>query len=226
MHGTRCSNPSAVRFPIRLFWLALAGWLAFGGLGLAAVPGEGDTAPAVPNLWQAGVGEGFQRGTQEISLSAGAGVGMPVFGTEWHHHWAFGTVRYGRIVTGVVARDHWFRGNLELAAEFFGGAQFEPDSAYVVGFAPQVRYLFATGTRWVPFFDIGAGVAATDIRNGDLSTTFEFDLQWGFGLNWFLTDTTALTAEYRFVHLSNAGIDYPNQGVNNSTFLIGVSWFF
>jgi hypothetical protein len=36
----------------------------------------------------------------------------------------------------------------------------------------------------------------------------------------------ALTVQYRFIHLSDRDITRPNQGVNESTFSGGVSWFF
>jgi lipid A 3-O-deacylase len=73
---------------------------------------------------------------------------------------------------------------------------------------------------------VGAGATATDIRNGDLSTTFEFNLQAGVGTAFFLQKDLAATFQYRFIHLSNAGIQFPNLGVNNSTFLLRLSWFF
>jgi hypothetical protein len=89
-----------------------------------------------------------------------------------------------------------------------------------------LRYNFVTGSRFVPFFGLGAGVSATDIRNGDLSTTFEFNIQAGPGVRFFLGDHAAVTFQYRFIHLSNAGMDIPNQGVNSSTFLLGMTWVF
>ena len=89
-----------------------------------------------------------------------------------------------------------------------------------------LRYDFATRSKWVPFVDFGAGATATGIRNGDLSTIFEFNLQAGLGTHFFLRNDLALTFQYRFIHLSNAGIEFPNVGVNTSNFLLGLSWFF
>lgn len=70
-----------------------------------------------------------------------------------------------------------------------------------------------------------AGATATDIRQPDLSTTFEFNLQGGGGLHYFLRNDLALTFQWRFIHLFNAGIKFPNTGVNNSTFLPGFPGF-
>jgi lipid A 3-O-deacylase len=142
------------------------------------------------------------------------------------HDWVIGSLQYGWIFSDVVGETHWWRGNWELLAQLFGGEQTYPSSAYFIGCGPLIRYDFAAGRRFVPFLDFGGGAAATDIRDGDLSTTFEFNLQAGAGAHLFVRDNLALTFQYRFMHLSNAGIKFPNLGVNNSTFLLGVSWFF
>jgi lipid A 3-O-deacylase len=178
------------------------------------------------SIWKAGVGEGFNRGTFEFGLAAGGGAGMKILNSQTRHDWALGNAQFGWVFSDVKAGDRWYRGNWELLAELFGGAQFNPDTAYVTGIGPLLRYNFAPGHRWVPFFDAGAGVAATDIRNGDLSTTFEFNLQFGAGAHFFLKDNLAITLQYRFIHISNAGIEFPNLGVNTSTFLLGLTWFF
>lgn len=180
----------------------------------------------LPELWKSGIGQGFAKGTHELELLAGGGFGMEILGSEHVHDWVLGSLQFGWVFTDVLAEDHWYRGNWELMADLFGGQQFSPDHAYLIGAAPLLRYDFATGSRWIPFFDFGAGATATDIRNGDLSTTFEFNLQAGAGTHFFLRNNLALTFQYRFIHLSNAGIEFPNLGVNNSTFLLGLAWFF
>ncbi len=185
-----------------------------------------DLSASPTSIWDANVGEGFRRGATQLAVTVGAGFGMKVITTRENHDWALGTLEYGCFLGDVVGRNQWFRGNWELLAQFFGGLQFYPDTAYVVGGGPLLRYNFATGCPWIPFVDLGGGVAATDIRNGDLSTTFEFNLQAGTGVHYFVREQMALTFQYRFIHLSNAGIEFPNLGVNSSTFLLGISWFF
>jgi hypothetical protein len=164
--------------------------------------------------------------THELNLSLGVGLGMEILGTRERHNWWFGTVQYGWPLDGMNGKEQWYHGRWELLAQLFGGVQYRPSRAYFIGTGPLLRYNFATGHRLVPFVNAGAGFTATDIRDGDLSTTFEFNLQVGGGIRWFLRDNLALTAQYLFVHLSNASMDSPNLGVNNSTFLGGVSFFF
>jgi lipid A 3-O-deacylase len=208
------------------------------GVAAAVDPNENEIPPRLAldshlslaspaeGIWTAGVGEGFRRGTHEAGFSLGAGFGMSIIGSNQAHDLALATLHYGWVFTEVVGQDRWYRGNWEVRGEAFGGAQYRSPHNYVAGALPLIWYDFATGTRWVPFMNAGAGVAATDIRGADLSTTFEFTLQGGGGVNYFWRDNAAVTVQYRFLHLSNAGIKDPNHGVNESMFSVGMSWFF
>jgi len=212
---------------------SIGGWLLVFALGVGAISAEPavaqdsstDSISASP-IWNRGLGGGFNKGVEEFGITAGAGLGMKIFGGSREHDWYLGAIQYGWMISSLEARDHWYRGNWELLGEAFGGRQFDPKSAYFFGFTPLLRYNFAPGRRWAPFIDAGAGLTDTDIRDGDLSANFEFNLQMGAGVRYFLRDDLALTLQYRFIHISDASITSPNLGVNNSTLLIGVSWFF
>ena len=141
------------------------------------------------------------------------------------HDLAMASLNFGWVFTDVLARDKWYGGNFELLGEIFGGGQFSPSERWFIGVTPFIRYNFATGSRWVPFAEAGAGLSWTNI-DVDLNGTFQFNLQGGGGVNYFLKDHLALTAQYRWLHFSNAGMEKPNNGVNTQMFLIGVNWFF
>jgi lipid A 3-O-deacylase len=178
------------------------------------------------NIWKQGVGDGFNRNSHEAGFALGAGFGVRAITGTRAHDLALATVHYGWVFSDIAGEKHWYRGNWELLAEIFGGAQFSSRTAYVIGAAPILRYDFATGTSWVPFVDVGGGVSATDIGRPDLSTTFEFNVQGGAGWHWFWRDNAALTLQYRWLHLSNAGLKFPNLGANTSLFYAGLTWFF
>lgn len=178
------------------------------------------------SLWEHGVGEGFHKGVWHAGFAVGGSVGARVLGSREAHDFVLGTAHVGRVMTGVLADNHWYRGNWELVGEFFGGRQLNPNDAYVAGFTPLLRYDFATGTRWVPFLEGGAGVSGTDVGKPDLATRFEFHLVGGAGIHWFCCKNLAVTFQTRFAHLSNAGIERPNNGVNTTVFLLGATWFF
>jgi hypothetical protein len=177
-------------------------------------------------FWEHDVGDGFRAGAFEAGMSLGAGIGHKILLSETEHDLAMANFHFGWIFSDLVSRDRWYQGNWELLGEVFQGAQFEPNVSYVIGGSAILRYNFCTHSRWVPFVNGGGGAAATSIRNTDLSTTFEYNLQAGVGAHYFVRKDLAVTAQYRFIHLSNAGLGVPNLGVNTSMFYIGASWFF
>jgi opacity protein-like surface antigen len=186
------------------------------------------TASNAPSsrIWSSETGVGFERGAQEAGLVAGVGLGMKALGGGHFHNWTLGAAQYGYVLSDPVLTNHWYRGNWELLGEAFGSEQFHPDAAYLAGAAPLLRYNFAASRQWVPFIDGGGGLCATDIRNGDLSTTFEFNLQGAAGVRIFLSDSLALTLQYRYMHVSNASTHSPNLGVNVNNALAGLTWLF
>jgi lipid A 3-O-deacylase len=181
------------------------------------------------SIWEGDVGEGFRKRTQQVGFALGTGLGVrrSVVGASTEaHDLALASVHYGRVLTGVMGPEHWYGGNLEWLAEGFGGAQYSPRTAYLAGGAAFLRYDFRTGTRLVPFFDIGGGCVATDIKQPDLSTVFQFNEQGGPGAHYFWRDNAAITVEFRYMHISNASIKSPNQGANSALVYAGMSWFF
>jgi hypothetical protein len=130
------------------------------------------------------------------------------------------------MLDNTIGAGHWYGGNFELRVQLFGGWQFSPRGEWVVGLTPHLRYNFATGTRWVPFIDGGAGVSATSIREPDLGGVFEFNLQAGAGVQRFLSDKMAVTLEASYMHISSGDIYTPNLGVNCVIGMVGISFFF
>jgi lipid A 3-O-deacylase len=176
--------------------------------------------------WNGNTGDIFREGVSEMGLSFGPGLGMNILGSKVHQNWVLGRAEYGCMLSDVKARDRWYSGNWQIMADLFGGFQYHPHHAYVVGISPMLRYNFATGTRWVPFVSAGAGLTVTDIRNGEISTEFEFNLRIGPGVRYFFSEKWAATLHYQFIHLSNGGMEVPNAGINNSTLFLGVSRLF
>jgi len=178
------------------------------------------------SIWENGVGEGFRSGVESVGLSIGANYGVAMFGGHESHHLALASLSYGCVLGPVRGARHWYRGNWELRGELFSGAEFSPDTEWIAGLTPHLRYNFATGTRWIPFVDLGAGVTATSIGPPDLSGTFEFNLQACVGTHWFIKERVALTMEARYLHLSCARINDPNLGLNGVTGMVGLTFFF
>ena len=180
-------------------------------------------------IWQDGVGNGFVAGARDFSVEAGAMRGVIMLGGREEHDLGLLSLTYGQILGRVIGEDHWYRGNFEGRLEVLGGMQFHPDQGkggWLIGLTPHIRYDFATGSRWVPFFDLGAGVTATGISRPDLSGIFEFNLQATTGVHYMLRDNLALTGDVRYMHVSCGGIHSPNLGMNGVAFMLGLTWFF
>lgn len=182
--------------------------------------------PANAEDWASEAFRPFSRYSKNLGFSAGAGFGGEVLGSNESHDLALAYWHLGWIVTDTLAEDAFYAGSLELFGEVFGGFQYDPESAYLVGLTVGPRYYFTGMQRWVPFVDAGAGVSATDIGEPDLGSTFQFNLVLGVGTFYFLREDLALSFQARGIHLSNADIQEPNDGANSLLFLIGLNWVF
>lgn len=87
------------------------------------------------------------------------------------------------------------------------------------GFLPQTSKL-------QPFILGGVGMVYMSQHTIEQSTQFNFIEQAGVGLHYFFQKNIAFTIEGRYRHLSNAGIDSPNTGINTQFVLTGISYQF
>jgi lipid A 3-O-deacylase len=209
--------------------LAVNAWCLWASTGVALAQAEKVVRALQPpsaSVWQNGIGNGFKVRTVQAGFNLGAGFGWAAFGSRVAHDLTLASANMGWIASSLMAEDRWFKGNWEIAGELFGGAQYRPEYRYIVGLTPLLRYNLATGTRWVPFVNGGAGLTATDIGHPDLGSTFQFTSQGGLGTHYFLRDDLAMTVDCRWLHISNAGIRRPNNGVNTQMLYLGMNWFF
>ena len=183
-------------------------------------PGTGGRAPLRP-------GEGFQSGTWHLGLMGGYSILHKVFQDRIANvRFAPLLLQIGYTVTDVHG-PFPVRGSLELLLEPTFMITTSPSTAFGEGASVLLRYNFVTGTRWVPFFDLGMGILHWNLRLPDfLETQFNFTVQGGPGLHYFATEHLAITGQVRLHHISNGGIETPNIGVNSTVYLLGVSYFF
>ena len=182
-----------------------------------SVPGGGAVKPE----------EGFRAGTWHLGLMGGYSIIHKIFqGRIANVHFAPLLPQIGYTLTDVHG-PYPVRGSLELILEPTFLVTTSPSTTFGEGASFLFRYNFVTGTRWVPFFDLGMGILHWNLRLPTiLGTQFNFMLQTGPGLHYFATDHLAITGQVRLHHISNGGIDSPNIGVNSTVYLLGVSYFF
>ena len=80
--------------------------------------------------------------------------------------------------------------------------------------------------RWMPYAKVGTGGIFTSHRFREESTRIDFLVQGGVGISYFLNKKNSLNIEYRRRHFSNASLEMPNNGVNVSEIIVGISHYF
>jgi hypothetical protein len=172
----------------------------------------------------------FGFGKQSLGISGGYGLALPVGGTDAPElediEFVYVTPRWGIGITDPLGGRSWYRGNFELLLEGTFLYMFEPKNGIAGGLAPGLRYNFLTGTRIIPFLQVGVGFIALDADLARQSDGLNFIVQSGLGLHYFITQRTALTGEWRFHHISNASIHDRNAGINSSLVMLGLTFFF
>ena len=118
------------------------------------------------------------------------------------------------------------KGTFEGVIEPFANLVTSPDTNAEVGFSLLLKYSHNITSRLSPFIEAGAGMIYTTQHTHEQGTQFNFIPQAGIGLQFLLTKHWALTGGYRYRHLSNAGIDDENVGIDHHFGLVGVSYFF
>jgi hypothetical protein len=134
--------------------------------------------------------------------------------------------RLGLVVNDALGPG-WLRGNGEVLLEpVLIHLSGEDDSSTVGGAAGVVRWIFVGSGKVRPFLEAGAGVLGGQTEFRQTTCDVNFLLEAGAGVLVFIGDRTALTAGYRFAHISNRDQCDLNLGLNSSMVHVGVSRFF
>lgn len=114
----------------------------------------------------------------------------------------------------------------EILSEGILGSAFHP-GGHLVGDTLLFRFDFKPIHRLIPFFDAGSAVLHTtlDEQAPEISGHTQFLSQGGVGLQYFYKPRRAFVFEYRYFHMSNAGLQQPNHGFNGNMLSVGYRWF-
>ncbi len=171
----------------------------------------------------------FERGSWRLAFSGGMAFAIDRLGEARD----VDDVRYavllpalGLALTGPLAREAWYRGNIELVGEGSFLFQTRPSAGGAAGGSLLLRYNWLRDGRLVPFLTLGGGMLDLDFDLGSQRDGFNFLLQGGLGTHLLLGSRAALSAEWRYQHVSNARTRLPNAGTNAGGFLLGTSFFF
>jgi opacity protein-like surface antigen len=173
---------------------------------------------------------GFGRWKQKLSLSGGYGVGFGAVGSEGTDaadvELAAVIPAWGIGLSDILGEDRWYRGSWEALLEAQLAVETQPRSGFGGGAVLNFRYNFLPWRRVAPFFGIGLGLGAIDFDLVSQADGFNFFLQTGGGVHFFVGERLALTAEARWHHISNAQTKDANSGINTALFLLGTTYFF
>jgi hypothetical protein len=134
--------------------------------------------------------------------------------------------RYGLILTAPHGPG-FLRGRLEYAVDavpVFLVTQ-KTNTAYGVGVNPfAFKWALDTHGSIVPFLEIGGGTLFTNNKVPEGTSHVNFTSGGAFGLH-FLRRKHNISAEVRYMHISNAGIATPNPGINTIQIRLGFGLF-
>jgi len=158
--------------------------------------------------------------------------------------------RIGKILTGQHGSG-WLKGNFEYAIDLipmfiltgvpdrssigvlcavnvpncrppFAGS----GTAYGGGLDPfAFKWNFTSGHRISPYIELAGGVLFTNKEIPFGTSDVNFMPQASIGMNIFTRERRAISLDFRYMHISNAGIASPNPGFNTLQGQIGFHWF-
>ncbi len=116
---------------------------------------------------------------------------------------------------------------IQFQVEPFISFVSSPDANVEIGtsFALKVGILPQTA-KFQPYLKTSLGMLYMSQHTNEQATQFNFIEYGGLGLHYFFRKGTAFTLEGRYRHLSNSGIDHPNQGINTYFVVAGISYQF
>jgi opacity protein-like surface antigen len=167
----------------------------------------------------------FAKGTYAVSVEGGYGEQVQLADETTGLDFVNAGVRVGFFPWGIRGPGV-LAGALEIGLEPLYQQFFDPVDAYFAGLAAVTRYHLTSIGRLVPYVELAGAAGYTDLRVREQDTNFVFLLFGGVGASYFITERTSIYAGYRFQHISNAGTDSPNRGIDSHTGVLGVSRFF
>jgi lipid A 3-O-deacylase len=168
--------------------------------------------------------DGPETGGKEIEFWTTGGHGTNGV-TQHTGVWTAG-FRYGWVLTEPHGPG-FLRGRFEYAVDAVPVfLLFQPsNTAYGAAVNPfALIWNFDTHGRVVPYVDLGGGALFTNTQVPPGTSRINFTTSGAVGLH-FLAGKLNWSADVRFMHISNAGLETLNPGINTVQLRLGVGWF-
>jgi hypothetical protein len=134
--------------------------------------------------------------------------------------------RYGWIITEPRGPG-LLRGRFEYAVDAVPAFVLfqHSNTAHGAAFNPfTLIWNFDARGRVVPYIELGGGALFTNTQVPQGTSRINFTSASALGLH-FLTKKLTWSTDIRFMHISNAGLETPNPGINTVQLRLGVGWF-
>jgi hypothetical protein len=156
--------------------------------------------------------EALQPGHEALSFSVRGGEQLNIpTGPRSELHGGSAAVRFSRCHT-----PHRERGLEMSVARLTGG----PHTAKLWALVPVQRQYFHRQSRHTGYWELGVGISHLNTLVPEQSTHTNFVEHLAVGAQWPAGKSAAWGLEGRFQHLSNAGREHPNIGLNGVSFAV------
>lgn len=119
------------------------------------------------------------------------------------------------------------QGLFEFQLEPFVSAVYEPQTNIEVGNTFMFKFgVLPETSKLQPYINMGVGFLYMSQHTNEQAKQFNFLEQGGIGAYYFFKEGVALNMNCRIRHISNAGLDVPNQGINSLLYLLGITYRF
>ena len=163
----------------------------------------------------------------ELGILTGCGTSHIGFGATRHQVQTWDAIlRAGFFLSDDVAKGSWYQGRHEILLELPYHLAIDRSGRYMVGGYVMGHWRFTGLDNYVPYVLAGGGPLYVDLGLPTMGTKLCFSYQGGAGVQYFIDRKTAVSAEYRYHHISNAGTAAPNEPINSSKILVGVSVYY
>lgn len=199
----------------RAFRRLAAAAVLVGAVALPGAPARGDDAvsPAAAS--------------HEWALLTGYGTSYPGLGETRTRVQTVNLIgRFGWFLSDEVGTGSWYQGRHELLVELPVHVVADPWAAVMTGGYLLGSWKFTSLDRWLPYVFGGGGIVYTNLDLPTMGASLNFSYQGGAGVQYLLRRDLALLAEGRYHHVSNAGTAKPNEPLNSTLFLVGVTRFY
>jgi opacity protein-like surface antigen len=161
----------------------------------------------------------------EYSLLSGYGITHRGFGDTRTQVQTFDSIgRFGWFLSKELGSG-WYKGRHQLLVELPVHLVVDPRVSPMVGGYLLGSWKFTSLENWAPYVFAGGGILYVDLGLPTMGSRLDFSYQGGTGVQYFIRKDLALSLEYRYHHISNAGTATPNEPLNSSKILLGVSVF-